>query len=138
MAEKTLQDMAAKMAKLDIALLTTHTSRGQLSSRPMSNNGDVAYDGDSYYFTYEGSRTVRDISENAHVSLGFSGPDWLYVTVVGLATLIRQKATMVKHWHPSLGRWFAQGIDTPGLVLVRVTAKRIKYWQGEDQGEVML
>ena len=47
MADKTLKDIATKMAKLDIALLTTHTSRGQLSSRPMSNNGDVEYDGNS-------------------------------------------------------------------------------------------
>ena len=77
MAETTLKAVAAKMAKLDITLLTTHTSRGQLSTRPMSNNGDVAYDGNSYYFTYEGSRTVSDIEENPHVSLGFSGPDWL-------------------------------------------------------------
>ena len=45
---------------------------------------------------------------------------------------------MVKHWNPDLDRWFAQGLDTPGIVLIRVTAKRIKYWQGEDQGEVTL
>jgi general stress protein 26 len=138
MAEKTLKDFAAKMAKLDIALLTTHTSRGQLSTRPMSNNGDVAYDGNSYYFAYEASRTVRDISENPHVSLGFSGPDWLYVSVVGTATLIRQRATLEKHWLPELKRWFKDGIDTPGIVLIRVQARRLKYWHGEEDAEVTL
>ena len=136
MADKTLKDIAAKMAKLDIAMLTTHTSRGQLSTRPMSNNGDVEYDGNSYYFTSEGTRTVRDITENPHVSLGFSGPNSLYVSVVGKAQLIRQKATMQKHWVPDLEVWFKDGIDTPGLVLVRVEANRIKYWQNEDEGEL--
>ncbi|MBH8556760.1 pyridoxamine 5'-phosphate oxidase family protein [Hymenobacter negativus] len=138
MAETTLKAVAAKMAKLDITLLTTHTSRGHLSTRPMSNNGDVEYDGNSYYFTYEGSRTVSDITENPHVSLGFSGPDWLYVSVVGTATLIRQKATLEKHWLPELKRWFKDGIDTPGIVLIRVQAKRIKFWHGEEEGELTL
>ena len=85
-AEITLRAVATKMAKLDIAMLTTHTNRGQLSTRPMSNNGDVAYDGNSCYFTYEGSRTVRDITENPHVSLGFPGHDYVSVSVVGTAT----------------------------------------------------
>ena len=136
MPTKTLKDIATKMANLDIAMLTTHTSRGQLSSRPMSNNGDVEYDGNSYYFTFEGSRTVRDITENPHVSLGFEGPKRLYVSIVGTARLIRQKATMQQHWLPELKQWFKDGLDTPGIVLVRVEAQRIKYWQDEDEGEL--
>ncbi|TPG63639.1 pyridoxamine 5'-phosphate oxidase family protein [Hymenobacter nivis] len=136
MADKTLKEIATKMAKLDIALLTTHTSRGQLSSRPMSNNGDVEYDGNSYYFTFEESRTVKDITENQHVNLGLSGPKGLYISIVGNAHLIRQRATMQQHWVPDLEKWFKDGLDTPGVVLVRVEAKRIKYWQGEDEGEL--
>ncbi len=53
-AEASLQAVAAQMAKLNITMLTTLTSRVQLSTRPMSNNGDVAYDSNSYYFTYDG------------------------------------------------------------------------------------
>ncbi|MDO7873959.1 pyridoxamine 5'-phosphate oxidase family protein [Hymenobacter sp. ASUV-10] len=135
MASKTLKDIAAKMAKLDLTMLTTHTSRGQLSTRPMSNNGDVEYDGNSYYFTFEESRTVRDISENPHVSLSFQGAKQLFLSVNGTATLIRHKATLARHWLPELKQWFPDGINTPGIVLVRVQALRIKYWQGEDEGE---
>lgn len=138
MAEKTLKEIAAKLAKLDYAMLTTETSRGQLSSRPMSNNGDVEYDGNSYYFTFEESRTVRDITENPHVNLGFSGAKGLFVSIIGRAHLIRHKPTMQRHWVPSLNQWFPQGIDTPGVVLVRVEAKRIKYWQEGDEGELRL
>ena len=101
MADKALKEMAAKMAKLDIALLTTHTSRGQLSSRPMSKNGDVEYNGNSYYFTFEQSRTVSDITENPHVNLSFNGAKCLYVSIVGTAHLIRQQATMQQHWVPN-------------------------------------
>ena len=34
--------------------------------------------------------------------------------------------------------WFKDGIDTPGLVLIEVAAKRIHYWDGMDEGEVKL
>ena len=42
------------------------------------------------------------------------------------------------HWVKDLERWFKQGVDTPGLVLVEAVAKRIHYWAGEDEGEVDL
>ncbi|SFP79870.1 pyridoxamine 5'-phosphate oxidase family protein [Hymenobacter arizonensis] len=138
MPAKTLKDIAAKLANLDIAILTTHTSKGQLSSLPISNNGETEYDGNSYYFTHEGSRAVQDILENPRVHLNFEGPRRLYISIVGTAHLIRQKATMRKHWVRDLEAWFKDGIDTPGVVLVRVQANRIKYWEGEERGELRL
>ncbi|MCB2377237.1 pyridoxamine 5'-phosphate oxidase family protein [Hymenobacter sp. BT635] len=136
MAHKTLHDIAEKMKRLDIAMLTTETSRGQFASRPMSNNGDVTYDGNSYFFTYDGSRTVQDIEKNPHVGLTFEGPKRLYISITGRATLIRHKPTMQQHWVPDVEQWFKQGIDTPGIVLIRVEANRIKYWQDADEGEL--
>jgi general stress protein 26 len=52
MAEMTLSDIAEKMRDIDIAMLSTHTDGGIIASRPMSNNRDVEFDGDSYYFTW--------------------------------------------------------------------------------------
>ena len=143
MAAKTLTDIAEKMRGIDIAILSTHTDGGQIASRPMSNNGEVTYDGDSYYFTYEKSRAVADIGRDAKVSLGFTSGDGIfksgiYVAVEGNAELIRDKAAFKKHWTPDIDKWFEQGIDTPGIVLIKVHASRIKYWQGEDEGEIKL
>lgn len=129
-----LDEIARKMRHMDIATFTTVTDGGALAARPMSNNGDVAYDGNSYYFTFDASRTVADITRNPQVSLGFEDGDGLYVTVAGQAELIRDKAAFQAHWVPDLDRWFAQGADTPGVVLVKVKANRVTYWQGEDSG----
>jgi general stress protein 26 len=52
--------------------------------------------------------------------------------------VIRDQAQFVAHWVPDLEAWFEQGVDTPGLVLIKVHAKRIKFWEGEDEGEVTL
>ena len=141
MKHKSIEEISKRMAGIDIAILSTHTENGQIANRPMSNNGDVQYDGTSYYFTFEQSRTVSDIQANPKVALGFTSEggifsDAIYVAVEGHAELIRDKAAFKAHWTSDLDRWFEQGIDTPGVVLVKVKASRIAYWDGEEEGEV--
>ena len=138
MADKRLADIAEKMAGIDIAMLATHTEGGLIASRPMSNNGDVKYDGDSYYFTTADSRMVADIERDPQVSLGFNGDDNFCVAVAGRAELIRDKASFKKHWTEDLDAWFEDGIDTENLVMIKVHAGRIKFWDGEDNGEVKM
>ena len=57
MNHKTIEEISKRMAGIDIAILSTHTDGGRIANRPMSNNGDVKYDGTSYYFTFEQART---------------------------------------------------------------------------------
>ncbi len=136
MSAMSLTDIAEKMRGIDIAFLTTTTEDGSFAARPMSNNGDVDYDGDSFYFTYEESRTVADIEADPMVSLGFNGKDSFYAAVSGEAELIRDKAELEKHWTPELDKWFEQGVETPGVVMIKVSAERIKYWDGMEDGEL--
>jgi len=122
MSKKTLAEIAKEMADIDIAILSTHTENGEIANRPMSNNGDVAYDGTSYYFSYEQARAVSDIQRNPKVALGFSSEAGLfsrgiYVAVEGTAELIRDKAAFRQHWTSDLDKWFDNGVDTPGTVL---------------------
>jgi general stress protein 26 len=144
MAQKSLADISKKMSGIDIAMLSTKTENGQIASRPMSNNGDVEYDGDSYYFTWEQSRLVDDVKRDAQVSLAFSqapgllAGGGLYVAVEGRADIIRDKTQFEAHWNADLDSWFEQGVDTPGIVMVKVHAERIAYWDGQDQGEIIL
>jgi general stress protein 26 len=134
----TLTDLAKKMADIDIANLSTHTEGGNIAARPMSNNGQVEYDGTSYYFSYDEARVVKDIQADPKVALTFQGKNYFYVTVEGEAKLIDDKAAMKDHWVEELNRWFKQGLDTPGLTMIQVDATRIHYWDGEDDGEVKL
>ena len=73
--------------------------------------------------------------------MGFTGQggifsDAIYVAVEGSAELIRDKAVFQAHWTSNLDRWFEKGVDTPNVVLVKVKAVRITYWDGEDEGEI--
>ncbi|AZY92375.1 MULTISPECIES: pyridoxamine 5'-phosphate oxidase family protein [Paracoccus] len=142
MSDRTIGDLAKAMGKIDFAMLTTRTEGCQLATRPMSNNSDVEWDGDSYYFTYDDTRTVSDIERDPHVALSFQGRAGilgappLFVAVEGEAGIIRDKATFADHWTSDLERWFPDGIDTPGMALIKVAAVRIHYWDGEEEGEV--
>ncbi len=142
MTELTLADIAERLRDIDFAMLLTHSDNGEIAGRPMSNNGEVAYDGDSYYFSWESARTVSDIAANPKVALSFQGAKsllgkpGLMVAVEGRGEIVRDKSRFAEHWTPDLDRWFEQGIDTPGVVMIKVHAERIHYWDGEDEGEI--
>ncbi|KQR81634.1 pyridoxamine 5'-phosphate oxidase [Burkholderia sp. Leaf177] len=144
MTTMTLADIAKTMAKIDFAMMSTRSADGEIASRPMSNNGDVEYDGDSYFFTSEDSHTVADIQRDAVVGLTFTGQKHLlgkpglFLAIEGRAELIREKPAIKAHWSKEIDRWFEEGFNTPGVVLIRVTAKRLHYWDGEEDGEVAL
>ncbi|WP_337269943.1 pyridoxamine 5'-phosphate oxidase family protein [Oryzifoliimicrobium ureilyticus] len=142
MSEMSLSDIASKIKKIDFCMMSTKGSQGEISNRPMSNNGDVEYDGDSWFFSYEDTRKVADIERDPGVTLSFTeapsllGKPGIFISIEGKATLIRDKSLFEQHWTKDLDRWFPQGIDTPGIVLMKVHADRIAYWDGEDNGTV--
>ncbi len=138
MSDMTLSDLSEKMRDIDIAMLSTHTDGGAIAGRPMSNNRQVDYDGDSYYFTWEKSRMVDDIKKDPKVALSFQGKKAFSVAVEGKAELSTDKKEFKEHWTPDLDDWFKDGIDTKGVVMIKIHASRIHYWDGEKEGEVKL
>lgn len=144
MADKQLSDLAGKMKDIDFAILSTRTEGGAISGRPMSNNRDVDFDGDSYFFALDSTRTVQDIRRDPQVGLSYQAKSGLlglrpfFLTLEGRAELIQDKARFADHWNGDLERWFEQGMDTPGLTMIKVTAQRLHYWDGYDDGEIRL
>ena len=121
----SLEDLSRKMKEIDFAMLATHTGGGAIGSRPMSNNRE-------------------DIKADPAVNLSYQGKSGLlgqrpfFLAVEGTAMLIRDKAQFEAHWTKGLERWWPQGTQTPGLVLIRVIGERAHYWDGEEEGELLL
>jgi general stress protein 26 len=144
MSKMTLKDISKEMRDIDIAMLSTHAENGQIAGRPMSNNREVDYDGDNYYFAFDQTMMVADIARDPKVSLTFQGKTGLFghdlflASVEGQGELIRDKASFKTHWTSGLDHWFKSGVDTPGLILIKVHATRIHYWRGQDEGELLL
>jgi general stress protein 26 len=144
MADLKLADISEKMRDIDFAMLSTRTEGGAVAARPMSNNREVEFDGDSFFFTCDDTRTVSDIRRDPNVGLGYQAKSGMlgmkpfFITVEGRAELIQDTARFAEHWTKDLDAWFKDGIDTPGLTLIKVVAQRLHYWDGFDEGEIAL
>ena len=142
MPDKSLSELAEQMKDIDFAVLSTRTEGGAIAARPMSNNRDVEFDGDAFFFTCDEARTVSDIERDPQVGLAYQSKSGMlgmrpfFLTVEGRAELIRDKAAFEAHWTKDLDRWFEQGVDTPGLTLIKVAAQRMHYWDGYEEGEI--
>lgn len=141
---KTRADIAEALRDIDFAMLNTHSRGGTIAARPMSNNRQVEWDGTSYYFSLDDTLTVEDIGRDPKVGLSFQSKSGLlgqrpfFVAVEGAAELVRDRAAFDEHWSPDLDRWFDQGVDTPGLLMIQVRAERVHWWDGEDEGELVM
>ena len=144
---KTLAEISEAMKDIDFCMLVSRAEDGSLGGRPMSNNREVEYEGTSRFFTCDHHRSVADIARDPSVGLSYQGKAGLlgvvgkpgmFIHVEGEARLVKDKAKFAEHWTKNLEFWFKDGIDTPGLVLIEVDARRIHYWDGMEEGEVKL
>ena len=118
---------------VDICMLTTVDERGGLHSRPMSNNRDVEFDGDLWFFTYGSSHKVDEVGRAPQVNASFADVDGqLYASVTGRAEVVRDRAKIAELWKPQLRAWFPEGVETPDIALLKVSVERAEYWDGSQ------
>jgi len=133
----TRDDKLSKLLEIvkavDICMLTTLDERGELHSRPMSNNRDVEFDGDLWFFTYGSSHKVEEVNRVSKVNASFADVDnQLYASLSGRAEVVRDRAKIEELWKPQLKAWFPEGVDTPDIALLKVTVERAEYWDGSQ------
>ena len=136
---RSLSDIAARLKKIDIAMLVTKTGdEGAIAARPMSNNGDVSEsDGTTYHFATDDGRIDDDLKRSDQCGATYSSGEF-YCAVQGTGKLIRDRQAHERHWTPDLEKWFEDGLDTDGLILIEVTPRRIAWWDGREEGELTL
>ncbi|TDB75069.1 pyridoxamine 5'-phosphate oxidase family protein [Micromonospora sp. KC723] len=111
-----------------VAMLTTIGVDGRLVSRPMALQ-EAEFDGDLWFFASAGSAKVRQIRVNPEVAVSFSDQRrQVWVSVSGSAREGYDRARAERLWNPALTAWFPDGLDTPGLTLIRVHASSAEYW----------
>jgi general stress protein 26 len=113
---------------IEIAMLTTYDQDGSLHSRPMATQ-KVEFDGLLWFFTRASSHKVQEIEREHHVNLAYSAPDkQRYVSVSGMARLVKDRPKMEELWNPVYKAWFPDGLDDPDLALLKVSVEHAEYW----------
>jgi general stress protein 26 len=125
------------VADAKICMLTTMTSDGRHVSRPMAVQ-DVEFDGDLWYFAYGDSDLVQQIAVHPQVNVAFSDSkhnNW--ISISGAAERVEDRAKAEELWSAPLKAWFPDGLDTPGLTLVKVHAETAEYWEAAHSSKVI-
>lgn len=55
--------------------------------------------------------------------------DFTMLTVGRRASVVHDKQKMAELYSPSLDIWFEEGLDTPGIALLKVTPKVTEFWE---------
>ena len=133
----TRDDKLAKLREIvkavDICMLTTVDERGDLHSRPMSNNREVEFGGDLWFYTYGSSHKADEVNRIPKVNASFADVDnQLYASLSGDAELVRDREKIKELWQPHLKAWFPEGVDTPDIALLKVSVEKAEYWDGSQ------
>jgi general stress protein 26 len=129
------------MRGIDLCMMTTRGAGGTMHARPMSNNGEVDFTGDAWFFTWRDSQKVRELGRDPSVALSYVGgtksaPVWISVT--GTAKIVDDAEKKTELWLKELEQWFDVGPEDPAIVLIRVKASRAQWWSYKDGGDVRL
>ncbi|MEV8376022.1 pyridoxamine 5'-phosphate oxidase family protein [Kribbella sp. NPDC056861] len=130
--------VAQLVERARISMLTTMTAEGKHVSRPMGLQ-EVEFDGDLWFFASDDSAKAREIQANPQVNVSFSNEkssEW--TSISGTAELVHDRAKAEELWSAPLKVWFPDGVDTPGLVLIKVHADTAEYWEAPSSKVVRL
>lgn len=94
MANKTVKFISNKMKAIDICMMSTTGSNRAVHTRPMSNNRDVTYNGESYFFSHIKTRKAQDLKKNSKVTLSFTRKAGVYIIVEGKGRIIKDRERM--------------------------------------------
>lgn len=133
-----IQKLADLIKDITFAMLTTVDIDGSLRSRPMATL-DVEFDGNLWFFTNADAPKVDEAEHDHHVNVSYANPDrQRYVSVSGMATLVRDQSKNRALWNPAYTAWFPQGLDEPNLALLRVSVQKAEYWESPSGAVVHL
>jgi general stress protein 26 len=125
------------IADIRICMMTTAGGDGSFDSRPMATqktgleNG--GFDGTLWFLTRRESGKLREIAEDAHVSLLYADPgNAKFVTVKGRASVGGDRAKIHELWNPMYKAWFPQGEEDPAIAVVKVTVSEAEYWEASS------
>ena len=126
---QSLEKLRDLIKEIDFCMLTTIDEEGDPHSRPMSSNGDIDRNGDLWFFTNASSHKVDEVAQSPKVNVSFADPDkQRYVSVTGIAKLIRDREKIDELWRPEFKMWFPKGKDDPEIALLCVSLEKGEYW----------
>jgi general stress protein 26 len=136
--EAARDKLAGLIKGIHIAMMTTMSEDGTMSSRPMAVQ-DTPFDGTLWFLTRSTSDKVGEVQQDSDVTLTFAEPkDSKYVALKGTATITRDRAKIKELWNPMYKAWFPKGEDDPEIAALRVDVHVGNYWEASSSRLVVM
>lgn len=133
--QEAIEKINGLIQDIEVAMLTTHSETGLIRSRPMISVCRH-FDGDLWFFSHEDDPRMRDIKAHSRVGVVYACPSsQSYVSLSGDTTIVTDRRKFEALWKDDLLDWFPDGLDSKGLVLIRVDVDHAEYW---DQRRTMM
>jgi len=139
MSDNPAVEKLAKLIKgIHFAMLATTDEFGEIHGRPMATQ-QADFDGTLWFLTGISTHKVAEIGRDHHVNLSYADPGSnRYVSVSGVARLVRDKQKIKELWNPIYKAWFPEGLDDPELAALQVTPTKAEYWDAPSSKVVQL
>jgi len=124
--QSEVEKLAELVSKFRIAMLTTVTADGALTSRPMAVQ-ETEFDGDLWFVAQRDSDQVHQLRADPTIGVALSSSD-TWVSISGTAEIVEDRAKVRELWNSAVQAWFPNGPDDPDVVLVKVHADGAEYW----------
>ena len=136
---EAIPQIAALISRIDICLFSTRGEHGALHARPMSNNGQVEWEGSSWFFAPSDGRLVAELEADPQAVAAYRAEEsYDFISISGRATLETDQTLKKQYWLPELERWFRNGPEDPNVTLIRLDAEHADWWTGEGDGSADL
>jgi general stress protein 26 len=121
-----------------VAMLTTVAQDGSLHSRPMMTQ-QAEFDGTLWFLTGQDTAKAGEVAGHRGVNVSYAQPDdHRYVSLSGVATIVRDRQKAEQLWSAVYRAWFPEGLDDPNLVLLKVDVEAAEYWDAASGKMVAL
>ena len=124
--EEKRQRLSTLLSLFDTAMLVTRTDGGGMRARPISI-AEAQDDGAMYFSTAVDSPKVEELEADPHVNVVMQDGR-RFVSVSGVARVVRDRGLIDRLWRPAWKVWFPQGKEDPSLCLLRVDPVEAAYW----------
>lgn len=138
MSSIPLAELWNTVNEINIGMFTVADRRGSLTSRPMITQ-QIDADGVMWFFTSLQARLREDLMRRPYTNVSFcDNRELLYVSLSGMASLVRDRGCYSKLWNPMARAWFPRGLNDSQLVLIRFSVTVAEYWDADASGMVEL
>ncbi len=121
------------IAEVKIGMLVTNGPDGNhMYARPMQTQ-EMDEDGCLWFFSSDHTDKDYEIEKDAQVNVCYAdNGNQTYVSVSGTAQTAHDREKMRELWSPIMKAWYPQGLDTPGISLLKVHIEKAAYWNDTD------